>query len=61
MEQLEVAVVADIKQDTGVFVPLRAETTEAAPTPFADRIRKAFYAFSKWCDRLDMDDRGFWI
>jgi hypothetical protein len=60
MEQIDAVVATDMKQDTGVFVPLRSQTSEPQPIPFSEKIRKAFWAFSKWCDRLDMDDRGFW-
>jgi hypothetical protein len=46
------------KTDTGTLVPAGSEDSEREPRNLRTRLRKAFYAFSEWCDRLDIDEGG---
>lgn len=39
-------------------VPVRSADSAPEPRSVSEKLRKAFYAFSEWCNRLDMDNRG---
>ena len=62
MHQLEVLTekeeTKEEKVDTGELLPFRATNSEPEPRSLRATLRKAFYAFSEWCNRLDIDERG---
>lgn len=64
IEQIEeVKAVRIEKRKTGTATPVPVSEQAAKPerTSVPSRLRSTFLAFSDWCNRLDMDDRGFWI
>lgn len=49
------------KTDAGAYPQVRHEDSKSEPRSFQVKLETAFRAFSNWCNRLDMDDRGFWM
>jgi hypothetical protein len=66
MNQLEVLTekeeigeeIKEEKAETGEIVPFRSKNSEPEPRSLRATLRKAFYAFSEWCNRWDIDERG---
>ena len=48
----------EVKVDTGELLPFRPKNSEPEPRSLRATLRKAFYAFSEWCNRLDIDEKG---
>lgn len=49
----------DENVSTGVRVLDRSKPSIPEARSFREKIRKMFLAFSEWCNRLEMEDRGF--